>query len=114
MDTHAAPQPTARVLEEIRAGLGLPAQKLARRLGTHPSTVLRWLSDGTDAPGGGRVWLEAVQVGRRWFTSEPAFDRFVVATSPAAPAPLPSSHPIPAGRHRRAAAAARQLEADGW
>src|SRR5947207_12292849 len=54
----------------------IPLKAVARRFGTHYSTVLRWHLKGTKAPNGDLVRLEARRVGRAWWSSWAAVERF--------------------------------------
>jgi hypothetical protein len=46
--------------------------------------VLRWVLDGSRAPDGTKVRLEAVRLGGRWITSVAALARFAAALTPMA------------------------------
>lgn len=108
------------VLAEIRAGRPLSLAEAGRSFPPHrgggestrPETVHRWITDGVRAADGSRVRLEAVRIGGRWVTSEPAVDRFIRRLS-AVPdlAPGPRS---PAERNRAADAADKELAAMGY
>jgi hypothetical protein len=88
----------------------LPKGKRGRQV--HLSCVLRWITQGSKAPDGRRVRLEAVRVGGRWITSKEALARFVAALTPRfqdeITAPALRS---PAKRQRASERAARRLEA---
>ncbi len=69
----------------------------------HISTLLRWIVDGSRAPDGSRVRLEAVRLGGKWVTSAAALQRFAERLTPRpadGPAPPPPRTP---GQRRRAA-----------
>lgn len=107
------------VLSEIKAGGGLSLAAAGRRLPGHrggravaPSTVYRWVVQGTRTPAGGVVRLEAARVGGRWLTSSAALDRYATAltTASAPPAEHPTVPlPSPAARSRAADRAAEAL-----
>ena len=61
----------------------LPAAASGRRL--HRASAWRWVRAGMRACDGRRVFLEAVQVGKRWMTSLPAVARFFAARTAASP-----------------------------
>lgn len=89
----------------------LPSGRKGRPV--HLSCVLRWITNGSSAPGGRRVRLEAVRLGGRWITSREALARFAEALTPrfdqeSAPAPRSPSKRQQASQH-----AAKQLESIG-
>ena len=89
----------------------LPAGRRGRPI--HLSCVLRWITNGSRAPDGRRIRLEAVRIGGRWITSREALTRFAEALTPRfddAPAPAPRSA---AKRHKANERAAKELEAAG-
>jgi hypothetical protein len=49
----------------------------------HPATVYRWAIQGVVLPNGERVFLEAIRIGGRYLTSQPAIARFVEAQTAA-------------------------------
>jgi hypothetical protein len=62
---------------------GMRLEAVARLARVNFSTVYRWVVKGLPAPGGeGRIRLQALRIGRRWWTSRPAFSRFCAATTP--------------------------------
>ena len=62
---------------------GMRLEAVARWGKVNFSTAYRWVTKGLPAPGGGgRVRLQAMRIGRRWWTSRPAFARFCEATTP--------------------------------
>lgn len=69
------------------SGLLRPAEVAARYRVT-PAAVLRWISTGVGAAGGGRVRLAARRVGGRWVIDPAAVDEFVSACN-AGPTPAP-------------------------
>ena len=60
-----------------QAATRFPGHRGAQRL--HPATLTRWILKGVRAFDGRRVKLEAVRIGCRWLTSEPALSRFATA-----------------------------------
>lgn len=79
----------------------------------HISAIHRWVMDGSVAPDGQRVRLEAVRVGGRWITSKEALQRFAEALTPRLDnSPAPSMRTT-AQRTRASAKAATALEAAG-
>ena len=54
----------------------IPLITVANRFDVSLSTALRWHLRGTRAPSGERVHLEARRVGRSWFTSWAAVERY--------------------------------------
>lgn len=89
------------------------APRLARCIGTHPSTVLRWILHGVKLADGRTHKLEAVRVGGRWATSEAAYRRFVEAQQHVGPVPVAAPR-TPAARQAASEAAERELAAAGW
>ncbi len=77
----------------------------------HISTILRWILDGSRAPDGSRVRLEAVRLGGKWVTSAPALQRFAerLTPRPADAPPLPSLR-TPGQRRRAAERAGAELQ----
>jgi hypothetical protein len=69
----------ALVTREVADGDVIGTTQLARRQCLGPSTVFRWIIKGLPAAAGGRVRLEAVRRGRKWFTSHAALRRFFAA-----------------------------------
>ncbi len=79
----------------------------------HLSCILRWITNGSTAPGGRRVRLEAARIGGRWITSREALARFAEALTPqfgqeSAPAPRSLSK-----RQKANQRAEKQLESMG-
>jgi hypothetical protein len=94
------------ILSLAEAASRLPSFRRGRPVTA--SCVLRWVLDGVKTPGGKKVRLEAVRVGRRWLTSLEAMDRFAAAQTPGLePEPVPRS---PAARRRAHERAERELE----
>jgi hypothetical protein len=114
---------TPQVLTEIHAGDGLGLAAAGRLFPAHrgtgsvnPSTVFRWVTQGTRTADGRVVRLEAVRTPGRWLTSKAAVARFVAALTSAAdpeatspPPPTPSE----AALRRSSERAARELERRG-
>jgi len=99
------------IISLTEACRSLPAGRRGRPI--HLSCILRWITQGSTAPDGRRVRLEAVRLGGRWITSREALTRFVEALTPQfddEPAPAPRS---PTARQRASAHAARELQAAG-
>jgi len=48
----------------------------------HRALAWRWAHYGVKSPGGGKVRLEAIRVGKRWMTSRAAVIRFLSRTNP--------------------------------
>jgi hypothetical protein len=92
-----------------QAAARFPGHRGAERL--HPATLTRWILRGVKALDGRRVKLEALRVGSRWLTSEPALQRFADALS----APPASSTPTrsPTVRQSASEKAAAELRAMG-
>jgi hypothetical protein len=90
---------------------GLLSERVGRRVA--PSTVIRWILRGLQAPDGTRVRLAATRIGSRWYVDEPALEEFLRRMG------LPAdSHlvPDPRSQSRRKAdaeAAVAELEARG-
>ena len=92
-----------------QAAARFPGHRGAERL--HPATLTRWILKGVKAVDGRRVKLEAVRVGCRWLTSEPALRRFADALgSPPAESPPP---PTAAARQKASQRADAELRAMG-
>lgn len=121
--SHAPNQHTVcgpSVLVEIQTGHGMALSTAGRRFpgvrgnaGVDPSTVFRWVTQGTKATDGSRVKLEAVRVGGRWLTSDQAIARFVAALTGGATAAETPAPRQPSARQRSSEAAAKQLEQMG-
>lgn len=58
------------------------AMPLCAGLKVTPKTLTRWATDGLQGPDGQVVRLEAIRVGSRLATSEPALRRFFAALTP--------------------------------
>jgi hypothetical protein len=111
------------LLAEIQSGGGQSLSAAGRMFPGHrggksvdPSTVFRWVTKGLRTPAGRVVKLDAVRVGGRWLTSNPAIARFVVAltddATPASNSPIPPTR-TPNARHRAARKANSILESMG-
>lgn len=105
----------ARLTSEGLNGLGAIANRLPGQRGAthlHPATLTRWILKGLPARDGERVYLEAVRVGSRWATSEPAVRRFFARLEPTR---TPQAQPLrtPTDRRRASEAAAAALAAAG-
>jgi hypothetical protein len=78
----------------------------------HTSTVFRWTREGVRGPSGEKIRLESLKVGKYWFTSNEALERFITATNnvpqPAAPDVLTQTQ-----RKRASDKAGRRLEVMG-
>jgi hypothetical protein len=110
------------VLSEIQSGGGLSLSAAGRLFPGHrggksvdPSTVFRWVTKGLRTTAGRVLKLEAVRVGGRWLTSNPAVARFVTALTDAA---VPTDSPTvptrtPDASHRAARRASAILESMG-
>jgi hypothetical protein len=92
-----------------QAAARFPGHRGAERL--HPATMTRWILKGVRAVDGRRVKLEAVRVGCRWLTSEPALQRFADALSGPATDSAPSR--TPTARQKASERAAAELRAMG-
>ncbi len=68
------------LLPEVPEVVG--ANRFGRRLSR--GSPWRWATMGLRGPDGSRVRLEAVKLGRDWFTSREAVERFVERLRPAA------------------------------
>ena len=82
-----------------------------RKYSAHPATMTRWIQSGCRSASGGRVHLEGVRRGYKWFTSASALIRFFDRLS-ARPAAAVNAV-TPPDRRTAAEAAARELEAAG-
>lgn len=92
-----------------QAAARFPGHRGAERL--HPATLTRWILKGVLAVDGRRVKLEAVRLGCRWLTSEPALQRFADALSVP---PTAGAHPrTPTARQKASARADAELRAMG-
>jgi hypothetical protein len=70
------------LFDEIETN-GMRIEAVARLAKVNFSTAYRWVVKGLPAPGGGgRVRLQGLRIGRRWWTSRSAFARFCEATTP--------------------------------
>ncbi len=73
------------VMQEIQAGHGVgmagAAQTIPLAKKPDASTIVRWCTLGIKAADGHRVKLEHVRIGRRFFTSGPAVERFILEMS---------------------------------
>lgn len=76
-----------------------------------PDTVLRWILTGLKVPRGGRVKLEAMRSGGKWFTSREAISRFL-ASQNEGPEPRARIR-TPTERQAASEAAERELIAAG-
>lgn len=88
----------------------IPAARGARRLA--PSTVTRWILQGSRARDGRRIRLLAIRAGSRWLIRPGDLDAFfasLAADPDVPPPPVP-----PTERERRAAAAGERLRAAGY
>jgi hypothetical protein len=113
-----------QVLTEIQGGDGLSLSAAGRMFPAHrgegtinPSTVFRWVTQGTKTADGRVVKLEAVRVPGRWLTSRSALARFVQALTagadPAAAAALQPTTRTQTARRKSSERAARELERRG-
>lgn len=81
------PPATPQVLQEIQDGQGVGMAEVAKSLpgvgggSLDNSTPYRWTREGVSAPGGRRVILASVRIGKRVLTSRPALQRFILETS---------------------------------
>jgi hypothetical protein len=92
-----------------QAAARFPGHRGAKRL--HPATLTRWILKGVRAVDGRRVKLEAIRVGCRWLTSEPALQRFADALgNPPDEKPPPRT---PTARQRASERADAELRAMG-
>jgi hypothetical protein len=92
-----------------QAAARFPGHRGAARL--HPATLTRWILKGATAVDGHRVKLEAIRIGCRWLTSEPALQRFADALS----APPTGGTPprSPTARQKASERAGAELRAMG-
>jgi hypothetical protein len=110
----SAPQIQQRVAIAAAEGNAIPAcRDLARRHGKCPSAIMRWILEGLPIPGGGRVMLPTVKVGRTHFTTNEAVAWFFLRSSDAnatqgEKAATPSFR-TPAQRKRETATARKRL-----
>jgi hypothetical protein len=85
----------------------------AARIGkVHFTTAYRWALKGVPSPGGGRVRLEVVRLGRAWLTSKQALARFsekLTLIREGVPVPRSSS-----ARQKASERAAKKLEKVGF
>ncbi len=80
----------------------------------HLSTILRWIIDGSRAPDGSRVRLEAVRLGGKWVTSAAALQRFAERLTPRpADTPEAPARRTPGQRRRAAERAGAELQRMG-
>lgn len=91
------------------AAARFPGHRGARRL--HTATLTRWILKGARALDGRRVKLEAIRLGCRWLTSEPALHRFAEALGPTT-GDGPAAR-TPSVRQRESERAAAQLREMG-
>jgi len=100
---------TEALISLAQAAARFPGHRGAERL--HPATLTRWILRGVRSVDGHRVKLEALRVGCRWLTSEPALRRFADALG----APPTDAPPMrtPTARHTASARAAAELRAMG-
>jgi hypothetical protein len=100
------------LIQEIAHGQGLSLPKLARNVGTNPSTAFRWATKGFPDGRGGSVRLECLRKGRQFITTQAAYARMLAAlprnTSDITPS-LVSRPPSIASRERDKASAAEQV-----
>jgi len=87
---------------------------VAKRFGTHVSTVLRWHLKGTKSPNGEVVHLEARRVGRAWWSSWPAVQRFSDRLTPDVDRQLKLIPRTPTRRQRDNTRAREALTAAGF
>jgi excisionase family DNA binding protein len=103
---------TGRKMIDLATETVITLEEAAKRLLVNPSTVLRWVTQGTKG-----LKLEAFRVGGRWRTSMEALQRFADAQTPSQE-PTASLHPsqpvrsvlTEKERQRRAAQACRELD----
>jgi hypothetical protein len=96
------PQPFGRKLVEQ-----------ARRLETHPNTLIRWIKSGVKLRDGSRLQLRATLTPGGWRLTDSDINMFYSALT-ADRLGQAASTSIDGARSRRAEAAAAQLEAAGW
>jgi hypothetical protein len=77
---------------------------------THLSTLVRWITSGALAPGGGRIRLEGVRLGGRWMTSREALQRFADRLTPRLDAEPDETPRTPRQRNQAAERAGQELE----
>ena len=65
----------------LLAARRIPLTKFCRDLGVHKSTAYRWNKPGVLTPGGKRVRLPIVRIGRRAFVLADDAERFIAAKS---------------------------------
>ena len=75
-------------ISDSLVGCGAAAELLSRSTGRPiaPSTVSRWIREGRRTAAGRRVYLDAVRLGDRLYTTEDAIRRYVADLSEPAPA----------------------------
>jgi hypothetical protein len=77
-----------KILPLREAAKLVPSARLGR-----PCTfqcILRWVLNGTRAPDGQNVKLDALRLGGRWITSREALQRFAESLTPQASPPKPT------------------------
>jgi hypothetical protein len=113
---------TELLLDEIAAGRGIYLSRAARLLPSYrqgrPVTIsclVRWILQGTQAPDGSRVRLEAVKGPAGWITAGPALARYLAARTPELGSDTPTSviRRTLTARRKASERAARELDAIG-
>lgn len=117
MSTVLSHPATSELVERILTEGPLGATAAAKLFGSfregkpaHPATVCRWINDGIQIPGGGRLRLDGVRIAGRLVTSRPAIVRFIAAQQAT---PDQAAVETPAERKQTDAAAERILDAAG-
>ncbi len=98
-----------QLISLVQAAARFPGHRGANRL--HPATLTRWILKGARSVNGERVKLEAMRLGSRWLTSEPALQRFADALA-GTPSEAPPTR-TPTTRRRASARAEAELRAMG-
>jgi hypothetical protein len=82
--------------------------------GTHPATVVRWITRGVKLRSGATVHLAAVRTPGGWLVSDDALDHFLATlTADRTGAPAPAPPPCAASRARELARVKAELDAIG-
>jgi hypothetical protein len=109
-------EPRAEPRSELR-NLAAAARRIpsARINGfTHPATVIRWILNGVQIRGGGRLRLEALKTPGGWLVSDAAVDEFLAKLTAARMGePAPASPSATAAEERERARVSAELDHAG-
>lgn len=109
----STPQIITEIVNGDALGMSAAARLISGRRGGSracPSTIWRWMNEGSRSAEGQIVKLEAARVGGHWFTSKAALTRFIEALTPVHAEPeLTGPTPTPSELRRAHEAAKKRL-----